>query len=87
MFITLEGTEGAGKTTQLPHLVKLLETSGHDCIVTREPGGTPTGKKIRDILLDPANSALTPEALGAATTSIEPVDKLAWAWGAIKSQR
>ncbi|MEW6078563.1 MAG: dTMP kinase [Thermodesulfobacteriota bacterium] len=62
MFITLEGTEGAGKTTQLPHLVRFLEDRGHDCVVTREPGGTPTGLKIRGILLDPANHGMTPEA-------------------------
>lgn len=62
MFITLEGTEGAGKTTQLPHLVRFLENRGYDCIVTREPGGTPTGQKIRALLLDPANKDITPEA-------------------------
>ncbi len=62
MFITLEGTEGAGKTTQLPQLVAFLKDRGHDCVVTREPGGTPTGEKIRGLLLDPANSELTPEA-------------------------
>jgi len=62
MFITLEGTEGAGKTTQLPHLVSFLENRGHDCVVTREPGGTPTGQKIRALLLDPANTVMTPEA-------------------------
>lgn len=62
MFITLEGTEGAGKTTQLPHLVRFLEDRGFECVVTREPGGTPTGRKIRSVLLDPANSDMTPEA-------------------------
>ncbi len=62
MFITLEGTEGAGKTTQLPHLVRFLENRGYDCLVTREPGGTPTGEKIRSVLLDPANKDITPEA-------------------------
>lgn len=61
MFITLEGTEGAGKTTQLPHLVHFLESRGYDCLVTREPGGTPAGRKIREMLLDPANSEMTPE--------------------------
>jgi dTMP kinase len=61
MFITLEGTEGAGKTTLLPALVGFLQDRGHDCVVTREPGGTPTGLKIRTILLDPGNSGMTPE--------------------------
>ena len=61
MFITLEGTEGAGKTTQLPHLVRFLESRGFVCVVTREPGGTPTGQKIRALLLDPANKDIKPE--------------------------
>lgn len=62
MFITLEGTEGAGKTTQVPGLVSFLEKRGYDCLVTREPGGTTAGRAIRQILLDPANHNLAPEA-------------------------
>jgi dTMP kinase len=58
MFITLEGIEGSGKTTQLPHMVAYLRQAGHRCIVTREPGGTRIGRKIRAILLDPENSGL-----------------------------
>ncbi len=61
MFITLEGIEGAGKTTQIPRLVEFLKEKGHDCRVTREPGGTPDGEKIRQMLLDPANQDLAPE--------------------------
>lgn len=60
MFITLEGIEGSGKTTQLPHIRDFLEGLGRLCVVTREPGGTPTGLKIRSILLDPENTGLTP---------------------------
>jgi dTMP kinase len=52
-FITLEGPEGAGKTTQVKHLTALLSERGIDHLVTRDPGGTPLGKKIRRILLTP----------------------------------
>ena len=60
MFITLEGIEGSGKTTQIGRLVKYLENRGIECVTTRQPGGTLIGENIRSILLDPANSALKP---------------------------
>ena len=50
LFITFEGPEGCGKSTQIARLVKHLEAAGHDVLTTREPGGTPTGEAIRDIL-------------------------------------
>ena len=62
MFITLEGIEGSGKTTQIGRLVEFLESKGIGCVTTRQPGGTPIGENIRSILLDPANSALAPLA-------------------------
>jgi dTMP kinase len=62
MFITLEGIEGSGKTTQLPKLRDYLVSCGVDCIVTREPGGTAAGRKIRAILLDPESRGLSPKA-------------------------
>ncbi len=49
-FITFEGPEGGGKTTQAKRLIQRLETAGHEVIYTREPGGTPTGEAIRNIL-------------------------------------
>lgn len=53
IFVTLEGPEGAGKTTQLKLLSKHLEALGHKHIVSRDPGGTALGKQIRRILLNP----------------------------------
>jgi dTMP kinase len=49
-FITIEGPEGAGKTTQIKMLQAELERSGLECVVTREPGGTPLAEKLRDIV-------------------------------------
>jgi len=62
MFITLEGIEGSGKTTQMQQLSTLFEKRGHVCVLTREPGGTTLGEKIRAILLDPASTELVPMA-------------------------
>lgn len=60
MFITLEGPEGAGKSTQLPQLASWLEGQGHEVFVTRNPGGTPIGAQIRQVVLDAANRAMVP---------------------------
>ncbi|MBF0227976.1 MAG: dTMP kinase [Desulfamplus sp.] len=60
MFITLEGIEGSGKTTQIEPIAKFLRENGHQVVTTREPGATSTGKKIRSILLDPENSNISP---------------------------
>lgn len=54
-FITLEGPEGAGKTTQVKLLSKQLDIAGIPHVVTRDPGGTPLGRQIRRILLNPEN--------------------------------
>jgi dTMP kinase len=61
-FITFEGIEGSGKSTQIALLCDHLTQSGHTVTLTREPGGTPVGDRIRSILLDPANRALDPAA-------------------------
>ena len=58
MFITLEGIEGSGKTSQIKSIAAYLVASGYQCVVTREPGATAIGKKIRSILLDPASERM-----------------------------
>ncbi len=62
MFITFEGIEGSGKTTQINHILNYLKDKGYDCIGTREPGDTAIGKKIRAILLNPDHDELVPQA-------------------------
>lgn len=52
LFITIEGGEGAGKSTQIANARAWLDARGHDVLVTREPGGTTLGERIRDVLLD-----------------------------------
>lgn len=52
-FVTLEGGEGAGKSTNLEYLQRHLEQAGYDIMVTREPGGTALGERVRTLLLDP----------------------------------
>ena len=59
-FVTFEGVEGSGKTTQIQMLSNHLEERGIDHLLTREPGGTPIGDQIRSLVLDPRNAAMTP---------------------------
>ena len=61
-LITLEGGEGAGKSTVLAAVRELLVARGIDVVVTREPGGTPAGEAIRAVLLDPKHKGLGAEA-------------------------
>jgi dTMP kinase len=61
-FITFEGIEGCGKTTQIKLLEQHLTANGYQVLLTREPGGCSIADKIRAILLDAANSAMTPSA-------------------------
>jgi dTMP kinase len=64
LFVVFEGGEGAGKSTQVRRLAELLRAQGHDVLVTREPGATEVGERIRDLLLHeaPATATLTPRA-------------------------
>jgi dTMP kinase len=59
-FITFEGLDGSGKSTQVEKLARSLRAHGLSVLVTREPGGTATGEKIRDVLLHSATSGLSP---------------------------
>jgi dTMP kinase len=61
-FVTLEGPEGSGKTTQSRLLAEYLKSHGEDVLQTREPGGTAIGDQIREILHSLANTAMTPGA-------------------------
>ena len=78
MFITFEGMDGAGKSTQINLLCEHLKSKGLDFIVTREPGGTKVCEKIRHIVLDNDNEGMNAmcEALLYAASRAEHVDKV-----------
>lgn len=58
LFITFEGIDGCGKSTQIVKAAEYLKEKGISLIVTREPGGTPLGEKIRELILSPQNSEM-----------------------------
>jgi len=60
MFITLEGPDGSGKTTQVQPLVDFLQSRGCDVLATREPGGTAIGDQVRSILMNLNNQSMLP---------------------------
>ncbi|MGB5209645.1 MAG: dTMP kinase [Gammaproteobacteria bacterium] len=61
-FITLEGIEGVGKSTNLEFVAQLLRAGGREVVITREPGGTPLAERVRALLLDHAEEPVPPLA-------------------------
>ena len=78
LFITMEGTDGAGKTTQIKLLEEYLIHKGYKVVCTREPGGTPISEKIREIIIDKNNTEMTDmtEALLYAAARAQHVDEV-----------
>ena len=61
-FITLEGPDGSGKSSQVPALVKAIEAAGYQVVSTREPGGTEIGDQVRQVLMDLQNKSMHPRS-------------------------
>ncbi|WPN97011.1 dTMP kinase [Pseudomonas sp. MUP55] len=61
LFMTLEGPEGAGKSTNRDYLAERLRAAGVEVVLTREPGGTPLAERIREVLLTPGDEAMNPD--------------------------
>ena len=78
IFITFEGGDGSGKSTQIKKLMKYLEGKGYSVVLTREPGGTPIGEKIRDIILDKKHAEMAPmtEAMLYAASRAQHVEEV-----------
>ena len=85
-FITLEGVEGVGKSTNLKVISEFVKSGGYDVLVTREPGGTTLGERVREILLDKNEYRMMPMAelllmFAARAQHVEEVIKPALALG------
>ncbi|MBE6036715.1 MAG: dTMP kinase [Clostridiales bacterium] len=78
LFITFEGPDGSGKSTQIQKLNTFLQEQGHDTLLTREPGGTAISEKIRGLILDPAHKEMDPmaEALLYASSRAQLVSQV-----------
>ena len=76
MFITFEGVDGSGKTTQAALLAEALRAEGHDVVATREPGGTEVGERIRELLLGGDRMAPWAEASLFAAARAQLVDEV-----------
>ncbi|MBU0580102.1 MAG: dTMP kinase [Candidatus Margulisbacteria bacterium] len=80
IFVTFEGPEGCGKSTQVYKLTEALRVQGYEVIATREPGGTAIGQQIRNILLNPDNVSLVhrTEVLMFAADRIQHLEEKIW---------
>src|SRR5919204_103144 len=76
MFVTFEGLDGSGKSTQAQLLARRLERLGRDIVATREPGGTPLGEQVRALLLDGREMAPWAEAALFAAARAELVERV-----------
>jgi dTMP kinase len=76
MFVTFEGLDGSGKTTQVELLRRHLEESGREVVVTREPGGTELGERIRELLLHGPDMSAWAEATLFAAARAELVERV-----------
>lgn len=88
LFITLEGPEGAGKSTNRDYLAALLREHGVDVVLTREPGGTPLAERIRELLLTPADEPMASDTelllvFAARAQHLQQVVRPALARGAV----
>ncbi|MDH4554197.1 dTMP kinase [Pseudomonas sp. BN417] len=88
LFITLEGPEGAGKSTNREYLAQRLRGQGIEVLLTREPGGTPLAERIRELLLAPSDEAMAVDTelllvFAARAQHLEAVIKPALARGAV----
>jgi len=88
LFITMEGLDGCGKSTQLERLAAALTERGHDVMVTREPGGTPLGEGVRGLLTSAVSDGIVPTAelmliVGARAQHVAQVIRPALAEGKV----
>ncbi len=88
MFISFEGPDGSGKSSQIPALADFLREKGHEVLLTREPGGTEIGDQVRQVLFDMRNKAMHPRSetllfLASRAQIVEEVIRPALAGGKV----